>query len=168
MDILFCGKLEELYRFANIVNEPDLFILLNLISKGPMNSALLSSLTTLSEEQIKKILDKSCKDGLVECVEKGKSKVFVPRYIMKMEEFNELDELAKKVGEGMRRLLRRSISENDETIMKVFESKGGEYSLGSLISQLTLKSLNFFFEGLREELKEEAKSVAKELSKKKS
>ena len=87
---------------------------------------------------------------------------------MKVEEFNELDELAQKVGEGMRRLLRRMISENDETIMKVFESKGGEYSLGSLISQLTLKSLNFFFEGLREELKEEAKSVAKELSKKKS
>ncbi len=167
-NILFCGKLEELCRFANMTNDPNLYLLFNLLCKGPMSSALISSLTSLSEEQITEILDKLCEEGLAEYVEKGELRVYIPKYIMEVEEFKELDGLARKAGGEIKKVLDRLINEHDEMIVKVFESKGGEYGLGSLVAQLTLKGLAFFLDEFRKELREEAESVAEKLSKQKS
>ncbi|MCP8305388.1 MAG: hypothetical protein H3Z50_08005 [archaeon] len=166
MYILFCGELEELCKLASIVNRPSIFLPINLLCKGPMGSASISPIAGLDEEQIAKILDKLCEEGLVEHVEKGRLKVYIPKYIIKLEEFEEFDELAHKIGDELSERLDSLIIDNDKVIIKAFEDKGGEYSLGALIAQLTLKSLTYFLEGVRKKLRCEAEDIAEILSKK--
>ncbi|MCP8308068.1 MAG: hypothetical protein H3Z53_12245 [archaeon] len=165
MNVLYYGKLEELQKLVNNMSEPVTYLLIKLLSKGPMNSAFLSSMTGLDKAEITKILDRLCEEQLVEYLEKDKLKFYIPKYIIEVGEFGELDDLAQKIGYELKGLLNRLLTEYDEVIVKAFENKGGEYSLGNLVAQLTLKSLAFFFDELRKELRDEAENIVDALSK---
>ena len=165
MNVFYYGRLEELQRIVDSIKEPAMYLLVNLLNKGPMNSKFLSTITGLDEGQITQILNKLCEEGLVEYVEKDESKVYIPKYIVEVGELGELDDLAQKIGYEFKNLLNKLLKEHDEVVVKAFENKGGEYSLGLLVAQLTLKSLAFFFDELRNELRDEAESIMDELSK---
>ena len=168
MNILFCGKLEELSKLVSIINKPSISLLLILFCKGPMSSASISPIAGLDEEQITKILDNLYKEGLVGCVKKNQVKVYIPKYILQVEKFEEFDELAHKIGDELSKQLDDFIIKHDESIMKSFEEKNGEYSLGALIAQLTLQSLTYLLEGVKRKLEFEAEDIAEILGKKRS
>jgi len=165
MNVLYYGKLEELRRLVNNMGEPFTYLLIEFLGKGPMNSAFLASITGVDEEQIAKILDRLCEEQLVECVKKDGLKVYILKYIVEVGELGELDDLAQKIGYEFKDLLNKLVKEHDELVVKTFEKRGGEYSLGNLVAQLTIKSLAFFFDEFRKELKDEAEKIVDALSK---
>jgi predicted transcriptional regulator len=165
MKVLYYGRLEELQKLVDNMKEPTIYLLSDLLSKGPMNSAFLSSITGLDEEKIIQVLDKLCEEGLVECIEKDQLKVYVSKYTAEVGELEEFDDLAQKIGYEFKSLLYKLVKEHDEVVVKAFEKRKGEYSLGNLVMQLTIKSLAFFFDEIRKELMDEAKSIIDALSK---
>lgn len=163
MNILFCGDLEALRQLVSLLYRTSTHSPINLLGKGPMSSSMISTTTTLNEQETTKILTNLNKEGLLESVEKGESKVYFPKYILELEKFDEFNDLSKKIGSQFKDILDRLLDENKELIIKVCEDKKGEYSLGSLIAHLTLQGLNHFLEEIREELREDAEVIAETL-----